>query len=637
MNRSPIFAVWLFLGTGGVLAAASARAEPASGTELAALQSLLDQETQIVTRTRMNRDFVPGMVSVLDGETLQKMGARTVWDALPYVPGVQAGLDQSGAPSATVRGVAFPFNAGNIRILVDGVPVSRESAGQNFGAALFVPLEQVERIEFIRGPGSVVYGDYAFQGLLNIVTRKDAGQATATADSRDGTGASVMFGSEANGWKLNLNAAASTSDALLPDGFSAPREDRHSVFASVAAGGFSASLSALGRRVGEIVSPLGVVATPDEKSWSFDARYAFDFSDALSANAAVRYLHTDFETGDDNLFRGDEMAGRFEMNWTGLAGQEWLFGIEYTRGNVDEATFLTGDRGAPPPMGPAPMPPRLPPMALTVSGDDRNALGVYAQGQVALGADLHLTVGARYDDVNIVGQRITPRVSLVWQAADNHIFKAQYAEGFRTPTYFERAGSAGYQFDFEVNKTAELSYVYRRAGVVFRATAYDSRIEDMVFVEPRTGSFENRASARAKGLELELSYRMSDRIAVEANASTVDSEDNRNPSLVTRPSGVIPDWMTNLGVLWNIDRRWTLGAHWNHLADRSSAAPLQGTLDQVDIAVTASDILARGLDLRIGVVNVFNGDATHLRPSPTRDYAFSYDTNAVWAQARWKW
>jgi len=635
MMRLPNVLACLLLGASTWAAGDRSLAGAPPGAELAALESLLEQETQIVTRTRLNRDFVPGMVTVLDGETLQNMGARTVWDALPYVPGVQASLDARGAPSATVRGVAFPFNSGNIRILIDGVPVSRESAGQNFGAALFVPLDQVERIEFIRGPGSVVYGAYAFQGLLNIVTRRDTGQATAYADSRDGAGGSVAMSGGVDGWTVNLNAAASSADALLPSSASSSHEDRHSVFASVSAGGFSAKLGALGRKVGTITmpgGPPGVGATPDENNWSLEAGYEFALAADLSGTAALRYLHSDFETGPNNLFRGDEMAGRVELNWTGWKGQEWLLGAEYTSGDVDRAVFTTGETGGRPPQRPM-----TPSNILVFSGDDRDVVAVYAQGQIEFRPDLHLTLGARYDDVDFVGERITPRVSLVWQAADNHILKVQYAEGFRAPTYFERAGSPGYQFDFEVNKTAEMSYIYRRAGLVFRATAFDSRIDDMIFVNARRGSFENLSSARTKGLELELSYRMSSRLALEANVSAVDSEDNRNPAYETRSPGTIPDWMSNVGAVWNIGQRWTLGAHWNHLADRPSAQPFKGTLDQVDIALTATDLFVRGLDLRIGVVNVFNGDATYVVDGAERDFAFAYDTNAVWAQARWKW
>jgi iron complex outermembrane receptor protein len=586
------------------------------------------------------------MVTVLQGEELQTLGARTVWDALPYVPGVQAGLDSRGGPSATVRGVAFPFNSGNIRIMIDGVPIARESAGQNIGSALYIPLGQVERLEFIRGPGSVVYGDFAFQGLLNIVTRKQDPRAYVQADSREGYGGGLMFNVATDGWRTSLNAAGSTtSDALLPKGLQGD-EDRHSVFASLSRGGFEAQLNAVGRNL-----DITAVDRPgtDETNWSASSRYQWEHSEDLTGSVSLRYLHNDFDSGDANNFEGDEWGGWVEYNWTGWQRQDWLFGAEYSEGDIDQATFMGAPRpsgassapGGPPPPGgppgasPPPGSPSGPP--LTFSGDDREVVSLYAQGQIELQPTLHFIVGARYDDVDIIGERLTPRASLVWQAADRHIFKVQYAEGFRTPTFFERAGSSGQRFDFEVNKTTELSYIYRRPGLVFRGTVYDSRIQDMVFVDFAGGmGFANVSHAEAQGIELELSKRVGSAVTIEANFSAVDSEDNRNAQGRTVAPGAIPDWMTNIGVIWNVTGKAAVGMHWSHLADRDSAAPDSGTLDQVDLTLTLNDFLARGLQARIGVTNVLNDDAIHIVDGPT-DSVFNYDTNVVWAQVTWNW
>ena len=130
----------------------------AADEDEAELLAVLKQETDIATKTRMNSDFVPGIVSILDGDRLRALGARTVWDAMSYVPGVQPMLDGTATPEVAVRGIPFPFNSGSIQILLNSVPIARASAGLN-ASVLLLPLVQVERVEFIRGPGSVLYGD----------------------------------------------------------------------------------------------------------------------------------------------------------------------------------------------------------------------------------------------------------------------------------------------------------------------------------------------------------------------------------------------------------------------------------------------------------------------------------------------
>src|SRR3569623_2430687 len=182
-------------------------ADPSSDdAEQAALLAVLQQETDIATKTRMNSDFVPGIVTLLDGEKLRAQGARSVWDAMPYVPGVHATLDAFGAPAVVVRGIQFPFNSGSIQILLNGVPIAREAAG-TISSLLFLPMVQVERLEFIRGPGSVLYGDFAFQGLINIVTKKPGGLVEGGADSHGGRAAALLASGGSERWHGSVNLA----------------------------------------------------------------------------------------------------------------------------------------------------------------------------------------------------------------------------------------------------------------------------------------------------------------------------------------------------------------------------------------------------------------------------------------------
>src|SRR5712691_4125891 len=140
--------------------------------DLEELLSIVQQETDVATKTRMNSDYVPGIVTVLEGDELEALGVANAGEALGLVPGMQTARDDRGSPTVIVRGLDFTFNSGNIRILINGVPMARADAGINT-SALLIPVEQIERIEVIRGPGSVVYGDFAFMGLVNIITRKE--------------------------------------------------------------------------------------------------------------------------------------------------------------------------------------------------------------------------------------------------------------------------------------------------------------------------------------------------------------------------------------------------------------------------------------------------------------------------------
>src|SRR5206468_566020 len=149
---------------------------------------------------------------------------------------------------------------------------------------------------------------------------------------------------------------------------------------------------------------------------------------------------------------------------------------------------------SPPPPGQPPTP-----AVLLASNVDRKITGVMLQDRIDVSDKVSVTLGARRDSYSDLQSRTTPRLSVVWRASDRHIFKAQYAEGFRPPTFFELyetppPGSVP-RYYFEANATTELNYVYRAPGRVARATLFHEVISNMI----RPGGFITDPNARANG------------------------------------------------------------------------------------------------------------------------------------------
>jgi iron complex outermembrane receptor protein len=596
--------------------------------ELNELLEVLKEETDIATKSRMNADFVPGIVTVLDGEKLEALGARTVWDALPFVPGVQATLDGTGAPSTVVRGIPFPFNSGSIQILVNGIAIGREAAGLN-GSALYLPIEQVERIEFVRGPGSLLYGDAAFMGLLNVITRKTGNRADASVDSHQGRAADALFASDGGDWQTSLNLATSQSDdAITPIGTRAT-EDRYSGIFAAKSARFSFTAQTIGRRLNDVDGRPGNLDR-EEQSLALEARYDHPLTESLDFRTRVQYLHNDLRA-PTNTFEGDQAKGSAEVFGRFGAAQTWVAGIEYLDGHIDLASINFA------PLAPGQPPgPRAPP----VRDRSRRTASLYAQDQIELGDKVSATIGARYDHSSEQGSRVTPRAALVYRLAERHVLKAQYTEGFRSPTFFERFLSgpgAPPDLDFEVNRTTELNYVYQRPHLTARATAYRTRIDDMVFRDFAHQRFANVAHASADGVELELSQQIGASLRVDADVSYVDPKDNRNIPLQTVTIASVPHWLAAVGVLYNPTPRWVFGLKANHIGDSAGAAPHAGEATVVDFAVTHKDFLVAKLDLAAGIANVFDERVVHLFPAATGVTQNPYQDRTAWAKLTWRW
>lgn len=590
--------------------------------ELSNLLNILKEETTIATKTMMNSDYVPGIVNVYQGEELEALGALTVWDALSLVPGVQQVLDASTQPSVIVRGTEFPFNSGNIKILIDGVPVTQERAGIT-PAILYFPVHHVERIEFIRGPGSVVYGDFAFMGLLNIITRKESSRAYLRGGSDDSIAGGARYAHGTATTRMQFSAAASavhSDDALFPVGRSGHDDQRWGLF-SARSGGLSVSADYVDRDLQETTNlpPTAPRLHPTETSWSLQTAYGRELARNLHADFHVGHLQNEL-TGPISDFDGGVSRAGVDLQWQPVQQHSVLAASEYQWGTIDSAGHH--------PSGPPGLPP---PPQTNLRNVDRHVLSFTLQDRFDISRRFSLTGGVRYDDHSDVGERWTPRIAGVWRISDRHVLKAQYAEGFRPPTFFElyAGGTRNPSLTFETNATSELNYIYRRADMVVRATLFRAKIGDMIFATPR---FTNDRTAQSQGVELEWSQQITPRLKVLANASKFSTEDERDR--VGGNSATTPDFLATGGILLKPLERLVAGVQWQHVGARNSGAV--DAYDVVNVSLTRHDIFVPELDVRAGVRNALNDEVAFLLTRPNQVDAVQYQERTFWLELSWR-
>ena len=171
----------------------------------------------VVTATGVptRADVLPVTVTVLKGADLAAWGIRTVSEALRLVPGA-AVVENSSFGSQTslfLRGGESDY----AKVLVDGVPQSQPGVGFDFAN---LTTDDIDRIEIVQGPGSILYGSDAVTGVVQIFTRSGTGPAHGTASARGGTyGSSDLALSAGGGGELvswSFGASRLTSDGSLP-------------------------------------------------------------------------------------------------------------------------------------------------------------------------------------------------------------------------------------------------------------------------------------------------------------------------------------------------------------------------------------------------------------------------------------
>ena len=153
------------------------------------IETLTNIEVSVASRKSEKIAKAPGIISVVTRSEIEQYGGENLLDILQHIPGVQV-TGSSFIPNNAVsmRGQLNQHYANRILFLINGRPFRDDTAG-GWNLALYkqFPINDIERLEVIRGPGSVLYGTNAFSGVINIITRN--------ADNAEPAELSVAYGS----------------------------------------------------------------------------------------------------------------------------------------------------------------------------------------------------------------------------------------------------------------------------------------------------------------------------------------------------------------------------------------------------------------------------------------------------------
>lgn len=136
------------------------------------LEKLLNSMIAVASKKTMTYRHAPNIITLITKEEIMKMGARDLIDVLRQVPGFHLVLDQEGKVGLGVRGNVG--SDGKVLLLIDG-QMMNEVYGGTFALGNHFPVDLIEKIEIIRGPGSAIYGGFAAYGVINIITKEQTG------------------------------------------------------------------------------------------------------------------------------------------------------------------------------------------------------------------------------------------------------------------------------------------------------------------------------------------------------------------------------------------------------------------------------------------------------------------------------
>ncbi|OUS30903.1 hypothetical protein A9Q99_05170 [Gammaproteobacteria bacterium 45_16_T64] len=562
---------------------------------LAELMALLSQETDLATKTNMNADYVPGSVTVMHGDKLKEMGVQTTGEALQRVPGIYVSVGNTGQVVSVVRGVGSSLSSSNLKIMLNGVSINSAVTGAA-DSVLRLPIFQVDRIEVIRGPGSSIYGEFAFSGVVNIITREN-NQAIHMKGGSNGygqidvalageSGGGVGWGMNVSFWNTDGTARESGVDNFSFHGAGYAPSDIFDQEQGLLLS-FKAAYSGYQLR-GQYIevergSFFGRVAKSEddysprkEELFNVSLVKKWKLSDTLDSVFTTTYQHINTDEAEqlvlpagiplpgtrpplinpeDNIEeRGQEesyLKVSALFDWQTSVNNQLMLILEAARFEVSDAykSLVGADSGM--------VFEDEKPEALIDS--DRRYNSAVLQDQWKVFDGVELTFGVRHDDYSDIGSRSSPRVAGVWRVAENHIVKLQYAEAYRPPTLEQRyfginSSSAEQANDLSPEElaSAEVSYIYRQAYRKITTTLFRAEYTDLIellLIPGQVPTYHNVGEVNAMGAEWEWVEQINDSWQVLSNISYVETEDKLDTD--EEFTGVV-NWLANLGVFWEM-------------------------------------------------------------------------------------
>ncbi len=194
MLRLPILA-WL-IATATISLTVAPEAAFAAGENLSdlSLEDLLTQDVTSVAKKPQHVDEAPAAIFVITQDDIRRSGAKTLPDLFRMVPGMEVATLPSGGAAVSARGFNGVFS-NKLLVMIDGREVYQSALSGVFWDQQLVPLQDIQRIEIVRGPGATLWGANAVNGVINVVTRHSADAlGVGVSASVDSNGAGQVFG-----------------------------------------------------------------------------------------------------------------------------------------------------------------------------------------------------------------------------------------------------------------------------------------------------------------------------------------------------------------------------------------------------------------------------------------------------------
>ena len=548
-----------------------------------------------------------GSVSVISAEEIKLSGATSVAEALNGLPGVMVGAGSGNAKDEIrIRGMAGEYGL----ILIDGKRVpnaERNISSSPANRSNWVSVENIERIEVIRGAASSLYGADALSGVINIITKK-AGDKWRSSVTLSGA---EFQGESANAQGINLATSGKINDTF-DISLSHDKQEEDEIFHD------GNSIQAE-RELVNSQAKLGINFSEEERlevGLLYGEESAESDSDTLDQEKTLVSLDYSGKLDDFNL--GASLSGARDN--VDDDGTQWViedknlgFDID---GEIAKDHYLSG--------GISYREESVERESLDFS-DTFKSSNLYGQDVIDLNDNNSITLGFSFEDHNKYGAAFSPKLYWANTLNDEWGLKLGYSEGRIAPAV--REGSSDYVVSAgptrtyrgnddlkpEESKTTEFSMSYGGDELFASFTLFNSDVDNLITtvdVDDSASVFDNLYSnvdeAQIRGLETELTWDLASGSQVSFNytytdAINKDGSDNDGNQIAKRPQHVANIKYTQLVSLIDANVSVSLQGVSSQYTDDENSEEIAG-YSTLDLGLVKS--INDHLEVRANIINL---------------------------------
>ena len=516
------------------------------------LEELLNMEVTTVSKSAEKLSDAPGVISVISKQEMQMFGGNTLKDVLERVPGlIGSTVYMTDRSTIAPRGDQVLASSSHVLLLLNGRPV-RESLEGGIKSEIYesFPVNIIERIEVIRGPGSVLYGSNAFSAVINIITEETEKSGLGLAALAGTDGAYGINGKgEIKAGDFSIMAAAQklkksdwTPDWSYGNFFNPgmPADTSITVQHTIPNDGTGVFMDMNfknlrfmgGYNYWEnsyfIADYATVVPVPTYGNTTWDKifgnlGYSLNVSDNWTMDFNVTYNKSTFKTSSwpSSSRNSYEVVGE----WTNFYNPTEKLGIvigglyNYFQGK--EETPSDG----------------------VITDGNRYSLGAYAQVDYRLIKQLKLIGGLQVNKVQDIDLNLVPRAGIIWYVVDRLNVKALYSQAFRAPSINELSINfpqlqGNPDLTPEKVSTFDIGVNYQGEKSQLGLNYFYSQMKDLIYQDrsltPANPPFYNNGvEVKIQGVEFEGKYYLTRNILFTGSVTYQESEDGTGEKNVT--------------------------------------------------------------------------------------------------------